>query len=73
MRTTIRPSLRTTFETYLVDPVDDRLIYRTGDGHNHRAMYTLIFADGQVSDFAAPTASSLRRLRIRKSLVHNSY
>lgn len=37
-------------EPYLVEPSDDRLIYRTGDGHNHNTIYTLLFQDGKVSE-----------------------
>jgi hypothetical protein len=36
-------------EPYLVEPSDDRLICRTGDGHNHNTIYTLLFRDGRVS------------------------
>jgi hypothetical protein len=37
-------------EPFLVEPSDDRLIYRTGDGSNHNAVYTLLFQDGKVSE-----------------------
>ena len=36
-------------EPYLVEPSDDRLIYRTGDGNNHNTIHTLLFRDGRVS------------------------
>ena len=35
-------------EPYLVEPGDDRLIYRTGDGYNHGTIYTLLFKEGRV-------------------------
>ncbi|MHC4249636.1 MAG: hypothetical protein ACYS9X_10965 [Planctomycetota bacterium] len=37
-------------EPYLVEPSDDRLIYRTGDGSNHNTIYALLFRDGKVSE-----------------------
>jgi hypothetical protein len=37
-------------EPYVVEPADTRLIYRTGDGHNHNLIYTLVFEDVRVRE-----------------------
>ena len=33
---------------WLVEPEDDRLIYRFGDGYNHGFMFTFLFKDCRV-------------------------
>ena len=35
-------------EPYLIEPDGDRFIYRTGDGHNHGTIYTILFKEDRV-------------------------